>query len=131
VEGAEAMSIIFENDIPPLHARPDIDAVEMDIYCLAPVYGAPASAVNDEIDGQQYQLFRETCAMSRQSLVAGTREDLAGEKAKMAKRLIERLATVRQFSDYAVGMPKEFIYRESTGKIVRMPQSIYRQLLTD
>lgn len=44
--------------------------------------------------------------------------------------LMYQLKNARAYASYAIGMPDEFIYRESGGKIVKMPQSLYVQLST-
>lgn len=122
------MSIVFDDKIPPLRQRTDVDVREMDFYCLAPVYGAPRSVVHKRIDGQDYQLFRRSALISRRDAYAGS--DLAVQREKMVTELCRELRQSRAYADYAIGMPDEFIYRESDGKIVKMPQSIYRQLMT-
>lgn len=122
------MTIIFDNQIPPLHARPDAGALEMDIYCLVPVYGAPESLVCETAGGVDYQLFREGTSISSRNLY--DESDIRNAREKMAIRIVERLAETRKWSTYAVGMPKEFIIRSSDGKAVSLPASIYNQLAT-
>ena len=124
------MAIIFDNEIPPLHARPDIDAEQMDCYCLVPVYGAPTAVVSETRDGQDYQLFRELSSISRMDEAAPHwSHHNTVVRERMIRQLMERLRSTRMHAEYAIGLPEEFIYRESGGKIVKMPQSLYRQML--
>lgn len=105
--------------------------MEMDCYCLAPVYGAPESVVFEVRNGQSYQLFRRSSTVSRE-MAAGRYSglDLAQHRDRMMSSLMYQLKNARAYASYAIGMPDEFIYRESGGKIVKMPQSLYVQLST-
>lgn len=125
------MSIIFDNGIPPLHADPDIDAMQMDVYCECPVYGDLPNIPFGIKDGQPVQRFRRVATMSSREMLMGyTAKDLAEQRERMVRELIEDVKRARSYSDYAIGLPEEFICRESNGKTMRLPKSIYTQFRT-
>lgn len=127
------MSIIFDNDIPPLYADPGSDAQQMDVYCECPVYGDLPNIPFKIKDGQPMQQFRRVATMSsreREMLMGYTAKDLAEQRERMVRELIEDVKRARSYSDYAIGLPEEFIFRESNGKTMRLPKSIYTQFST-
>ncbi len=126
------MSIIFSNELPPLLQSPDVDGQEMDVYCYVRVYGAPKAVVSKTEAGKDYQLFSESASISRGTIMSGgyAGSDMEELRRNMCVSLIRNLKRYRAYADYAIGMPEEFIYRESNGKIIQLPASLYHDLST-
>jgi len=120
------VSIIFGNDIPPLHQGPNIDVAEFDVYCECPVYGPLPNIQFVYRKGQPFQLFRRTATISRRERYLTN--SLAKVHEGSVRALIEDVKNARMNSDYAIGLPEEFILRKSNGSVVRLPQSIYHTL---
>lgn len=121
------MALILEPDQEYSSAATEamLDSITMELYAEVPVYGGPNAT----------QVFREVVTISREAMVKGSYTGTAETETrrKLFESFFRKLSSERAYSEYALGMPGEVIYRGGD-KIVKINakdfRTIYRQMST-